>query len=139
MLDIALIRKAPDWVKQEIAKLNDEAALERIDRIVELDGQRRATRTRIETAQAARNKLNRAMGKLRGNRNMPADEKAARARAAASAIATSDYEHASDLMAGAAKSSKMANWRRKPASTHSSANCGRWARASQTASTKSKA
>ena len=68
MLDIALIREKPDWVKEQINKLNDEAALNRIDHIVDLDSRRRETRTRIETAQAARNKLNRAMGKLRGNK-----------------------------------------------------------------------
>ena len=64
MLDIALIRQKPDWVKEQISKLNDEAARARIDTIVELDAQRRETRTRIETAQAARNKLNRAIGQV---------------------------------------------------------------------------
>ena len=102
MLDIALIRESPERVKQEIAKLNDAAALDRVDRIVELDADRRVTRTRIETAQAARNKLNRAMGKLRGNRNMPPYEKAARAKAAAAALQAADYEHASGLMDGSA-------------------------------------
>ena len=82
MLDIALIREKPDWVKEQINKLNDEAALNRIDHIVDLDSRRRETRTRIETAQAARNKLNRAMGKLRGNKSMSDGEKAARAKAA---------------------------------------------------------
>lgn len=100
MLDIALIRSRPDWVKSQIAKLGDESALARIDRIVELDAERRAVRTQCETAQAARNKLNRAMGKLRGNRAMPPAEKAARAKAAASAIARSDYEYATALLDG---------------------------------------
>ena len=75
MLDIALIRNKPDWVKEQIRKLNDESALARIDAILALDAQRRETRTRIETAQAARNKLNRAMGKLRGNKGMADVEK----------------------------------------------------------------
>ncbi len=100
MLDIAQIREKPDWVKQEIAKLNDQAALQRIDRIIELDAQRRATRAQTETAQAARNKLNRAMGKLRGNRNMEASKKAARFSAATSAIAQSKYDRAIDLLDG---------------------------------------
>ena len=100
MLDIALIRAKPDWVKAEIAKLGDESAMARIDRILQLDSARRATRSRSETAQAARNKLNRAMGKLRGNRGMPAAEKAARANSAASAIARSDYEYATELLDG---------------------------------------
>ncbi|MCY3781964.1 MAG: serine--tRNA ligase [Chloroflexi bacterium] len=102
MLDIALIREKTDWVKQQIAKLNDESALSRIDRIVELDALRRETRTRIETAQAARNKLNRAMGKLRGDKSMSDDEKATRARAAGAAVGASNYEQASKLMDGTA-------------------------------------
>ena len=76
MLDIALIRSKPAWVKAQIEKLNDEGALARIDSIVALDAQRRQTRTRVETAQAARNKLNRAMGALRGNRSLTDREKA---------------------------------------------------------------
>ena len=102
MLDIALIRQKPDWVKEQIAKLNDEGAVARIDKIVNLDKDRREARTRIETAQAARNKLNRAMGKLRGNREMADEEKAARAQAACRAIGEADYEHASGIMDGSA-------------------------------------
>ena len=34
MLDIALIREKPEWVKAQIGKLNDPAALERIDQIL---------------------------------------------------------------------------------------------------------
>ncbi len=102
MLDIALIRQKPDWVKEQISKLNDEAARARIDTIVELDAQRRETRTRIETAQAARNKLNRALGKLRGNKVMSNEEKAARAQAAGAAIGVTDYDRASEIMNGSA-------------------------------------
>ncbi len=102
MLDIALIREKPDWVKEQMNKLNDEAALNRIDQIVELDSRRRETRTRIETAQAERNKLNRAMGKLRGNRSMSDGEKASRAIAAGAAIGASSFDRASSLMDGTA-------------------------------------
>ena len=102
MLDIALIRQQPDWVKEEIAKLNDDGAMARIDKIVALDKERRETRTRIETAQAARNKLNRAMGKLRGNKTMADEEKAARAWAASAAIGVAEYDRASRLMDGSA-------------------------------------
>ena len=100
MLDIALIRERPDWVKAQIAKLGDESALARIDSILALDGQRRQARTRAETAQAARNRLNRAMGKLRGNKRMAASEKAARAAAAARALKQEDYEAAGAWMDG---------------------------------------
>ena len=101
MLDIALIRSKPDWVKEQIAKLNDEGALARIDAIVALDAQRRETRTRIETAQAARNRLNRAMGKLRGNKEMTNHDKANRAQMAAAALSAKDYERAGELLEGA--------------------------------------
>ena len=103
MLDIALIRQKPDWVKEQIAKLNDDGAVARIDKIVALDKERRETRTRIETAQAARNKLNRAMGKLRGNKTMADEDKAARAQAAGTAIGVAEYERASRLMDGSAE------------------------------------
>ena len=100
MLDIALIRSKPDWVKEQIAKLNDEGALARIDTILQMDLDRREARTQIETAQAARNKLNRAMGKLRGNKKMDEREKAARAMAAVAALGTEDFDRASAIMDG---------------------------------------
>ena len=41
MLDIALIRKDPEWVKQQMRNLVDEAAVARVDEIVRLDEVRR--------------------------------------------------------------------------------------------------
>ncbi len=108
MLDIALIRAKPDWVKEQIATLNDEGALARIDAIVDLDRRRRETRTRIETAQASRNKLNRAMGKLRGNRAMSDEEKARRAHLASAALREKDYDLAGSLMDGSAAAEAQA-------------------------------
>lgn len=100
MLDIALIRNKPDWVKDQIGKLYDDAALARVDKILELDAQRRALRTKTETAQAARNTLNRSMGRLRGNKAMDDGEKAARAHAAAGALTRQDFDAASAIMDG---------------------------------------
>jgi len=100
MLDIALIRSKPAWVKEQMVKLNDEGALARIDSIVALDAQRRETRTRVETAQAARNKLNRAMGSLRGNKTLTDAEKSQRAQMAAAALGARDFDRASRLMDG---------------------------------------
>jgi seryl-tRNA synthetase len=100
MLDIALIREKPEWVKEQLAKLNDEAAVARIDKIVELDEKRRDIRTRTEGAQASRNKLNKAMGKLRGNKQMDEAEKATRAQQATVALVADDYDQASQLMDG---------------------------------------
>ena len=115
MLDIALIRQKPDLVKEQIGKLNDDGAVARIDRIVSLDQERRDARTRTETAQAARNKLNRAMGKLRGNRTMADEEKAARAQAAGAAISVADYECASGIMDGSVAVSAVEAIDLKPA------------------------
>lgn len=103
MLDIALIREKPDWVKAQIKKLNDDGALPRIDKIVELDEKRREIRTRTETAQASRNKLNKAMGQLRGNKKMDEAEKATRAIQATAALEADNYDHASEIMDGTVK------------------------------------
>ncbi len=100
MLDIALIRSRPDWVKAQIAKLGDEPAQARIDRILALDAERRQTRTQCETAQAARNKLNRAMGKLRGSKAMSPAEKAQRAGSASLAIRASNFAAALAMLDG---------------------------------------
>ena len=100
MLDIALIRQKPDWVKEQIKKLYDEGALGRIDKILDLDAKRREIRTRIETGQAARNRLNRAVGKLRGNKALPDSDKAAQAMAAAAALRNDDYDAAGAIMEG---------------------------------------
>ena len=68
MLDIALIRAQPDEVKQRLARLHDPDAVARVDRILELDAQRRELLKSAESLQAKRNQLSRALGKLRGNR-----------------------------------------------------------------------
>lgn len=68
MIDIALIREKPEWVKEQIAKLNDKAALQRIDTIVELDKQRRALLTEAEAASHVRSReipIPRASGRMR--------------------------------------------------------------------------
>jgi seryl-tRNA synthetase len=70
MLDIALIRKNPDWVKEQLRKLNDEAALERINAILVLDEKRRELLTEVEAIKANRNTLSKQMGRFRGNKNL---------------------------------------------------------------------
>ncbi|MDX2163085.1 MAG: serine--tRNA ligase [bacterium] len=101
MIDIALIREKPDWVKAQIGKLNDPAALERIDRILEIDKQRRTLIGEGETLQAARNKLNKAYGMLRGSKQIDERMKAAIAAAATIAIEARDFELANGYMSGA--------------------------------------
>ena len=63
MIDIRLIRDKADWVKDEIAKLNDKAP---IDQIVDLDQKRRKTLRQVEELKAQRNQVSKALGRLRG-------------------------------------------------------------------------
>jgi seryl-tRNA synthetase len=60
MLDINLIRERPDFVKQEIAKLNETAP---IDEILDLDRRRRALLTESEAMKAERNAGSKETGK----------------------------------------------------------------------------
>ncbi|MHB8625444.1 MAG: serine--tRNA ligase [Aggregatilineales bacterium] len=94
MIDIALIRERPEWVKQQLRNLQDEPAVARIDRILELDKQRRALLHESETSKAVLNKLNKAVGNLRGNRTLPPESKAWAATAALKAIEDDDFARA---------------------------------------------
>jgi seryl-tRNA synthetase len=100
MLDIALIREKPEYVKAQLAKLNDPKALTYIDEILELDKKRRTLLTESERIQAARNKLNKAVGMLRGSKTLDTAAKNAQAAAAVAAIATGDYDAAERFMTG---------------------------------------
>jgi len=98
VIDISLIREKPEWVKQQLRALQEESAIPRIDRILELDKQRRAVLGESETLQAERNKLNKAMGRFRGSKNLaPAIIMQTAARVIA-AIAAKDYERALSLL-----------------------------------------
>ncbi len=98
MLDIVLIRQRPDEVKERLASLHDSGAVERIDRILELDSRRRQLLVEAENLQAQRNRLNRAMGPLRGNRQLEPAEKGARMLAAARLIEQQRHGHALALL-----------------------------------------
>jgi seryl-tRNA synthetase len=102
MLDINLIRDNPEWVRSQIAKLNDLPALSRVDVIVELDKQRRVLLQEAENLQAARNKLNRNTGLLRSRKDISEEAKQAIAARAAQAVAGADYDRAGDLLMQAA-------------------------------------
>src|SRR5688572_4062988 len=86
MIDIEQIREKPEWVKEQIKKLHDDAAFARVDAVISLDAERRSLRSEIEAIQAKRNTLNKSMGKLRGNKQLDDAQKAALAVAAAKAI-----------------------------------------------------
>jgi seryl-tRNA synthetase len=98
MLDITLIREKPDWVKAQIEKLNDPAALERVDAIAALDQQRRATLAKVEALKANRNKLNKAFGIFRGNKTLSDPQRIATAVEVAAALEDADIEAALALL-----------------------------------------
>jgi seryl-tRNA synthetase len=100
MIDIALIREKPDWVKEQIRKLNDDAASARVDAILALDVQRRAALTEMETLQAVRNRLNKAVGMLRGSKQIDEARRLRLAAAAAASLQAGDYAAAGRILAG---------------------------------------
>lgn len=101
MLELALIREKPDWVKEQLTKLNDSEAVARIDQIVALDARRRALLSDSESIQAARNRLNKSVGALRGSKTLDDTQKNQRAHATAQAILAEDYDRAARLLDGA--------------------------------------
>lgn len=103
MIDITLIREKPDWVKEQIGKLFDEAALSRVDAIQALDVRRRSLLQESESIQAARNRLNKSVGMLRGSKTLDENQKLALAATAAAAIHAGDYDRAAALISGQAE------------------------------------
>ena len=99
MLDIALIREKPEWVKQQILKLNDPAAAARVDAILALDQQRRALLAQSEAMQAGRNKLNKSIGRLRGDKQIDEATRATRAAETVKLIEAGDYDGAAAMLA----------------------------------------
>jgi seryl-tRNA synthetase len=64
MLDLNLIRERPDWVKAQIARLNDTAP---IDEILALDEQRRALIQEVEQLRQRRNEASKEIGRRMGS------------------------------------------------------------------------
>jgi len=69
MLDISLIRKQPDFVKERLATRHggDEA---HIDEILKLDEQRRKALAEVESLKALRNKVSKEIGALMGQKRI---------------------------------------------------------------------
>ena len=63
MLDIALIREKPDYVREAMRKTGDDPAL--VDSILALDAQRREILTEVEGLKADRNRVSKEIGKLK--------------------------------------------------------------------------
>lgn len=97
MLDIALIREKPDWVKDQIRKLNDQTALERIDAIVALDVQRREVLQEAENLKGYRNRLSKQTGRMKGDKKTPLPERYALAQAIIAAAEVNDWAQADAL------------------------------------------
>jgi seryl-tRNA synthetase len=102
MLDINIIREQPEWVKEQLRKLQDLDAVNRIDEIVRLDIERRTILTQAEAIQAERNKLNKNVGRLRGNKTLDEGARQQLALQAVRAIEAGDYETAAKRLDGEA-------------------------------------
>ncbi|HRF98552.1 MAG TPA: hypothetical protein PLZ51_25265, partial [Aggregatilineales bacterium] len=92
MLDIALIREKPDWVKEQLGKLYDPPALVRVDAVIDIDKLRRELLIQSERLQAGRNKINKASGMLRGDKKLTDADKIARALGAVAFIKNEDID-----------------------------------------------
>ncbi len=92
MIDVALIRERPEWVKEQLRKLNDEPAIERVDAISVLDKKRRELLIQVEAIKANRNQLSKAVGRFRGNKKLSAAEMIGGAQQAVEAIKAGNIE-----------------------------------------------
>ncbi|NOG48160.1 MAG: hypothetical protein HND48_00950 [Chloroflexi bacterium] len=100
MHDITVIREKPDFVKAELLRLQDEQAAGRIDTILELDKQRRTLLAQSEAIQQHRNRLNKGIGRLRGDKSLDDAARAQRAGQIVALIAAGDYAAAADVIEG---------------------------------------
>jgi seryl-tRNA synthetase len=103
MIDITLIREQTDFVKAQLQKLQDEAAVARIDALLEVDKERRALMSQSEAIQASRNRLNKSIGRLIGDKSLSDDARAARAGQVVAAIGRGDYPAAVAAIEGTAE------------------------------------
>jgi seryl-tRNA synthetase len=100
MLDITLIREKPEWVKEQFVRLQDPDAAARIDAILGLDTRRRTLLTESEAIQANRNKLNKSVGFLRGNKKLDDAARRQLALQAVTALESGAYDQAAEIMEG---------------------------------------
>jgi seryl-tRNA synthetase len=98
MLDINLIREQPELVKARLATRHDETLAARVDDILALDQRRRALLVQSETLQAERNKLNKALGRMKSNRTLSLAAQAYAIQEAVRAIETEDFTRAIALL-----------------------------------------
>ena len=65
MLDLKRIREETQFVRDRLARRGKPDALENIDQLLELDGERRTLITQVESARARRNEVSPQVGKLK--------------------------------------------------------------------------
>ena len=75
MLDIRLIREKPEFVRERLATRGMELA-EQVDKILEIDSERRRLETELQQLNADRNKLSKQIGMLRSKRESSAEAEA---------------------------------------------------------------
>ena len=66
MLDINLVRKSPELIKENIIKKYQDSKLPLVDKVLELDAEFRRTKTRADELRGQRNTLSRQIGVLMG-------------------------------------------------------------------------
>jgi len=77
MIDINLIRERPDWVKEQVARLNDKAP---IDEILAADARRREILQEVEALRRQRNESSKQIGQWMGTlKKLTADLQSAEA------------------------------------------------------------
>lgn len=108
MLDITLIREKPEFVKAELLRLQDEQAAGRIDTILDLDKRRRTLLAQSEAIQQHRNRLNKGIGRLRGDKSLDDAARAERAGQIVALIAAGDYAAAADVIEGSGSAAPAA-------------------------------
>lgn len=94
MIDLELIRTKPEWVHEQLRKLNDDDAHKHVDAVVALDAERRQLITRGQQFKEARNVFSKGAGKLRGDKNLGDAVKIAAAAAVSAAVAGGDVDKA---------------------------------------------
>ena len=75
MLDIRLIREKPEFVRERLATRGVEL-VEQVDKILEIDSERRRLETELQQLNADRNKLSKQIGMLRSKKEPSAEAEA---------------------------------------------------------------
>ncbi len=100
MLDIRLIRERPEWVRQQLARLHDEDALPRLERVLRLDQERRHSLSEAERFQNKRKMLTQLTRDLPKRLEGDLESIGRYAKMARLAIEDDDFESAVEALTG---------------------------------------